>query len=141
MRRYILDTNILMYILNDTGEMSSEVETIVGDFGNRLFMCAASVRELVANWRKYSYMQKRWKTPQLMFEYLYENYFIDVLYPQREHYRTFINLEWNLAEDHRDTTDLILIAHAITEQLPLISSDRKFPFYRNQGLDLIYNKK
>ena len=25
--------------------------------------------------------------------------------------------------------------------MPLISSDRKFPFYRSQGLDLIYNGK
>ena len=141
MQRYLLDTNILMYILNDTGEMTPEVENIVGDFGNRLFMSAASVRELVANWRKYSYMQKQWKTPDLMFEFLYNNYFIDVLYPQREHYRTFIGLVWNLAEDHRDTTDLLIIAHAITEHLILISSDRKFPFYQNQGLQLIYNKK
>lgn len=139
--RYLLDTNILMFILNDTGEMSSEVEAIVTDFGNRLFMCAPSIRELVANWNKYPYMRRNWKTPQLMFDYLYERYYIDILYPQREHYRTFINLEWNTAEDHRDTTDLLIIAHAITENLVLISSDRKFPFYQSQGLHLIYNKK
>ena len=30
---------------------------------------------------------------------------------------------------------------AITEHLPLISSDTRFEFYRNQGLDLIFNKK
>ena len=30
-----------------------------------------------------------------------------------------------------------IIAHAITERLPLLSSDDKFPFYREQGLDLI----
>ena len=141
MQRYLLDTNILMYILNDTGEMTSEVESLVRDFGNRLFMCAESIRELVANWQKYPYMRKQWRTPELMFEYLYNTYFIEILYPHREHYQTFINLEWNIAEDHRDTTDLLIIAHAITEKLPLISSDRKFPFYIAQGLDLIYNKK
>ena len=86
-------------------------------------------------------MRKQWRTPELMFEYLYNTYFIEILYPHREHYQTFINLEWNIAEDHRDTTDLLIIAHAITEKLPLISSDRKFPFYIAQGLDLIYNKK
>lgn len=139
--RYLLDTNILMYILNDTGEMTSEVEAIVCDFGNRLFMCAGSIRELVANWRKYPYMQKQWRTPDLMFEYLYDTYYIDILYPNRLHYQTFVNLTWNEAENHRDTTDLLIIAHAITEKLTLISSDRKFPFYREQGLELIYNKK
>ena len=35
------------------------------------------------------------------------------------------------------TSDHIIISHAITERLPLISSDLKFPFYRKQGLDLI----
>jgi hypothetical protein len=29
----------------------------------------------------------------------------------------------------------------LTEHLPLISSDTRFPFYRKQGLDLIFNKK
>ena len=34
-----------------------------------------------------------------------------------------------------------IIAHAITEHLPLISSDTRFSFYRSQGLDLIFNEK
>lgn len=124
MQRFLLDTNILMYILNDTGEMS-----------------AASVRELLSNWHKYSYMQKRWKSPQLMLDYLYNTYYIDILYPNREHYMTLLGLRWNETEDHRDTTDLLIIAHAITERMTLIYSDRKFPFYREQGLELIYNQK
>ena len=70
--RYILDTCIMLYILNETGEMSNDVEAIV---------------------------------------------------------------------DYRDTTDILIIAHAITEGMTLISSDRKFKFYTNQGLDFIYNKK
>ena len=37
--------------------------------------------------------------------------------------------------------DTNIIAHAITERLPLISSDTRFEFYRNQGLDLIFNEK
>lgn len=40
-----------------------------------------------------------------------------------------------------DPSDLIIIAHAITEGLTLVSSDRKFHFYRAQELDFIYNKR
>jgi len=29
----------------------------------------------------------------------------------------------------------------MTERMPLISSDRRFEFYRGQGLDLIFNRK
>jgi len=88
--RLLLDTNIVMYLINDTNEMTADVEMMVTDFGNTLFICSATIRELVANWNKYEYMQKRWKSPA---------------------------------------------------EMTLISSDRKFPFYRKQGLQLIYNKK
>ena len=51
--RYLLDTCIMLYMLNKTGEMSDDVEAIVSDYGNRLYICAASVRELVAAWHKH----------------------------------------------------------------------------------------
>lgn len=35
----------------------------------------------------------------------------------------------------------VIIAHAITNRIPLISDDNKFGFYRDQGLELIENKK
>ena len=46
-----------------------------------------------------------------------------------------------LAAKHTDTSDHLIIAHAITEHLPLISSDGKFDFYCKQGLNFIFNKK
>ncbi len=139
--RYLLDTCIMLYMLNDSGEMSTDVEAVVNDYGNSLYMCAASIRELVAAWYKYDAMQKDWKTPDDMLQELYDQWGVQVLYPQREHYQTFIELRWNLAENHRDTTDHLIIAHAITERMTLISSDTKFDFYCNQGLDYFYNKK
>ena len=139
--RYLLDTCIMLYMLNDSGEMSTDVEAVVNDYGNSLYMCAARIRELVAAWYKYDAMQKDWKTPDDMLQELYDQWGVQVLYPQREHYQTFIELRWNLAENHRDTTDHLIIAHAITERMTLISSDTKFDFYCNQGLDYFYNKK
>lgn len=139
--RYLLDTCIMLYMLNETGEMSNDVEAIVSDYGNKLYMCAASVRELVAAWHKYKHMQNKWNTPADMIDLLRDQYGIETLYPQREHYKTFVGLRWNLVADHRDTTDHLIIAHAITEKLTLISSDTKFDFYCNQGLDYLYNKK
>ena len=49
---------------------------------------------------------------------------------------TYSRLRINEADDHRDPSDHI-ISHAITERMTLMSSDTKFPFYRNQGLELI----
>ena len=44
----------------------------------------------------------------------------------------------NLGTGARDLiSDHIIIAHAITERMVLMSSDHNFPFYRNQGLEFI----
>lgn len=137
--RYLLDTNIMLFLLNDTGDIGNDVEAVIADYGNSLSMCAASLRELVAAWHKYPRMQKKWKSSEEMLCFLREQYGIEVQYPQREHYAQFMKMEWNEVEDHRDTTDLLIIAHAITERMTLISSDRKFPYYRRQGLTLLYN--
>jgi len=61
-----------------------------------------------------------------------------VKYVSKEHLRTFTKLD--LVEDHNDPSDRLIIAQAITEKIPLISSDKKFPKYRKQGLDLIFNR-
>lgn len=59
--RFLLDTCIMLYMLKDSGEMSNDVEAVVKDYGNQLYMCSASIRELVASWHKYEDMQKEWK--------------------------------------------------------------------------------
>jgi len=47
--------------------------------------------------------------------------------------RSFSTRRWKTCEE--------FISQAITLGMPLISSDTRFPFYRKQGLQLIFNKK
>ena len=56
-----------------------------------------------------------------------------------EHMLTYARLTINEAQGHYDPSDHLIIAHAITERMPLVSSDHKFDFYINQGLDYICN--
>lgn len=139
--KYLLDTNVMIDLLTDEMEVSHDVKAIIGDYYNLLQMCAASIRELVAKWYKSPLFQKRWKTPEIMINFLIEEFGIAVSYPKKEHYKTFVNMEWNWAEKHTDTTDILIVAHAITEKTPLISSDGKLDFYKKQGLNLIFNKR
>jgi PIN domain nuclease of toxin-antitoxin system len=62
-----------------------------------------------------------------------------VKYIKKEHLLTFADLE--PAKDHGDPFDRMIVAHAITEKIPLISSDRKMQSYKKQGLDFIFNEK
>ena len=70
-----------------------------------------------------------------------EDYYISILPLKEEHMRTYANLRINTAQDHNDPSDHVIIAHAITNRIPLISDDSKFEFYCKQGLELIENKK
>ena len=45
------------------------------------------------------------------------------------------------AEDHKDPNDHMIIAQAVSDKIPVISSDQKFKFYENQGLQFVFNKR
>jgi PIN domain nuclease of toxin-antitoxin system len=52
----------------------------------------------------------------------------------------YARLNINETQEHNDPSDHIIISHAITNRMALISADTRFPWYRNQGLELIENK-
>lgn len=76
-----------------------------------------------------------------MIDAIKNEFFIEILPLREEHMKTYSELVLNVEQDHKDPSDHIIIAHAITEGLPLISDDRKFKFYQKQGLDFILNEK
>lgn len=47
----------------------------------------------------------------------------------------------HLYEDHRDPNDRLIIAQAISDRIPLVSSDRKFDRYEKFGLEFIFNER
>lgn len=54
---------------------------------------------------------------------------------------TYADLRPNEQEDHKDPSDHVIISHAMSERMPLISSDRKFVYYLPQGLNLVFNER
>lgn len=44
-------------------------------------------------------------------------------------------------DGHKDPSDNVIISHAITNRMILVSSDTNFPYYVDYGLDLLYNEK
>jgi PIN domain nuclease of toxin-antitoxin system len=62
-----------------------------------------------------------------------------LVYYNQHHLTNYVRLE--LAPDHKDLTDHAIIAQAISDKIPLISSDYKFKNYVSQGLHFVYNKR
>ena len=139
--RYLLDTNIFIYLASDPDCLSDDVVSIIEDYDNTFYMSAESMRELVIGYRKKSFSTKRWHSAEEMLRSITNDFNIWILPLKEEHMYTLSKLTINEVENHNDPSDHVIISQAITEHLPLISSARKFKFYTNQGLDLIYNKK
>ena len=138
--RYLIDTNIFVYAAIEPDRLSRDVAAILSDYDNTIYLSIESVRELIIAYRNKKLSAKTWKSEADIINSIKNEYFIQILPVHEEHMQTYASLRLNEAMDHRDPSDHIIIAHAITEKLPLISSDHKFKFYRNQGLQLIMNE-
>ena len=139
--RVFLDTNIFVYMATAPDYLSRDALAILYDTDTVLCMSAESVRELIVAYRNKGLCSKRWKTAEEMVAAIEDEFYIQILPLKKEHMTTYARMEINEAQGHKDPSDHVIIAHAITEHLPLISSDTRFPFYRSQGLDLIFNEK
>lgn len=136
-----MDTCIFIHLATDRSLLSRDVIALLEDYDNTLCVSAETIRELVIQFNKGKLVSKFWKTPDSMIDSIKNDYFIDILPIREEHLRHYAKLRINMAQDHNDPSDHVIIAHAITEKMPLISDDGKFEYYRCQGLDFIFNKK
>ena len=139
--RYLIDTNIFVYMASDPEYLSRDVDAIIQEPDTLLYMSSESVRELIVGYRNKGLCSKRWKSVEEMVNAIEDDFYIKILPLKKEHMQTYAKLEINETQGHKDPSDHVIISHAITEHLPLISSDTRFEFYRSQGLDLIFNQK
>ena len=139
--RYLLDTNIFVYLASDKAYLCNDVATILSDYDSVLYMSAESVKELIVAFRTKKLLSKQWKSERDMLTAIEEEFYIKILPVTMSHMETYADMQLNENEGHKDPSDHVIIAQAITENIPLISSDTRFPFYQRQGLELIFNTK
>lgn len=139
--RYLIDTNIFVFFVADPDRLSRDVRMLLEDYDSQLYISTESVKELVVGFNNKGLFSKRWKTAEEMVNAIENEYYITILPVRKEHIMTYARMTLNDAQGHKDPSDHVIIAHAITEALPLISSDTRFPFYRSQGLGLIVNER
>jgi len=137
--RYLLDTNILIRLANEPNAVSKDVWNMIEDTDNLIYVSAVSIQEIFMLMRNNKLEDNRWQRPVNVFDYIEKKLYFSVKYVQKEHLLTFANII--PAPGHNDPFDHMIIAQAIAEQIPLISSDTKFHHYRNQKLEFIFNDK
>ena len=112
---------------------------ILSDYDNQLYVNTETVKELIVAYRRKGVGRKLWKREEDIIDTIKNDLNIQILPIKEEHIRTYSRLQINEAQGHYDPSDHLIIAHAITEKMPLVSSDHKFDFYIRQGLSYISN--
>ncbi|MDR1880035.1 MAG: PIN domain-containing protein [Tannerellaceae bacterium] len=137
--RYYLDTNILIFILlNEDKNIDRHVWRILKDYSNVFYVSAVVVRELIHAYKAGDIKDAFHKTIKDLLASI-EASGIEIKPLNKYHLYTYAELE--AVPNHKDPNDHIIIAQAISDKIPIISSDHKFKLYTSQGLDFIFNKR
>ncbi len=140
--RYYLDTNILIYMLTrNSDELSKEVFEILTDYSNTYITSTVCVHELIHLFQIGKIPLKRNGERVVIndFSKWLKEMGIGIVPVSVKHLEELAALP--LMDDHRDPNDRLIIAQAISDRIPLVSSDHKFERYVKYGLDFIFNKR
>ena len=136
--QYYLDTNILIFALFDQDSLTSQVSRIVFDPSDGLLASSLVVNELIHLYKTKKLGRRECKSTQEVFERI-DELGIQIIPLNRKHLETCANLY--IVKDHNDPIDHAIIAQAICDRKPLISSDQKFSDYESQKLNFVFNKR
>ena len=123
--KIILDTQILIWSLEDNVNLKLHIKSILEDVNNTILVSAISLMEM-------SIKLKLGKLPKFIItiEEITEQFQVDdfeLLSIQPKHIFEYQSIPFY--DDHRDPFDRFLLATALSEQIPIISADDKFPRY------------
>ena len=74
--RYLIDTNIFVYLSTDTEYLSKDVAAIIQEPNTLLYMSTESVRELIVGYRNKGLCSKRWKSAETMVAAIEKEFYI-----------------------------------------------------------------
>lgn len=135
--RLLLDTCVIIDWLTDSDPFERNVWDILNDPCTKLYVSAETARELIVSFNNKRLLSKYWASAEEMLLAMKEEAMVDILPITERTMFTYARLQLNEIQEHYDPSDHVIIAHAITERLTLLSSDHKFAFYRSQGLSLL----
>jgi PIN domain nuclease of toxin-antitoxin system len=137
--RYYLDTNILIFILSENqDDINAKVSNILFDYANIFYTSSIAAQELILLYRLEKIKPLKCKSEEDILNKM-EKAGIEIVFFNEHHFSKYIKL--SIFDDHKDMNDHAIIAQAISDKIPLISSDREFKNYISQGLEFVFNKR
>ena len=137
--RYYLDANMLIFLLSKQfSEIDSVIRDTCEDYSNTLLSSSIAVQELLFLYRIGKLRYKKYKSEKEILNELKE-IGVETVYFNQHHFSTYTSLL--IVDGHKDMNDHAIIAQAISDKIPVISSDGKFNEYAKQGLNFVFNKR
>ena len=121
--KLLLDTHTLLWFVLDDARLSSKARALMDDLGNEILISPASYWEIAIKISLGKYRLEG-DFEQFMEEQIARNQ-LTILPISTKHASVTASLPFH----HRDPFDRLLIAQAITEQVPLLSADKAFDAY------------
>jgi PIN domain nuclease of toxin-antitoxin system len=136
MERFLIDTNILVQIVTEH-DFTEDVRYMLQYSSTQIYVCSASVQELINLLQCEDVKLQKQKIVTIfnVFEFIENTLGFIIKYIDKGHLKQLCKM--GIIGKHTDPFDRVIIAQAISEKMPLISSDKQFPKYRKMGLDFI----
>lgn len=136
--RYYLDTNIIYFLLFNPQEISSDILDVLGDYETITYTSSECIKEFLHLFETDNLSTKKIKANNVI-DVIKDDLGITIVPFTEKHLRKLAELPYY--EKHKDPNDRIIIAQAISDKIPIISSDNKFHNYVQDGLKFMYNKR
>ena len=136
--RFLIDTNVLISLLFKT--VDKNTDALIGDYSNQVYISSVAVMEFInlLQFERIALSKKKHFDVRNVFDFVENTLGIAIKYIDKGHLRTLTQLP--TFPTHKDPNDRLMIAQAIAEGLTMISSDTKFHYYVDFGLDFIKAK-
>lgn len=127
---YLIDTHILIWYLENDKHLNSNYAEIINDKKHQPFVSSISLWEIAI---KMSLGKLKISVPFSELEsFLFNHGFILQNFDFED-----LNTLTKLPFHHGDPFDRLIISQAISKNVPIITNDGKFDFYKNEGLKLL----
>ena len=136
MSRYILDTHVLLWFLQKKNNLPKYISEDIGYYQDRYCISSLTLIE-IDNLKKLGKIDFKDSHYEIIKQL--QLFSIDILYGCLHDLEALSKLEMKIIDGkpHGDYMDRMIIATAIANNCICISADSKFPFYENDGLQLL----
>ena len=118
--RYLLDTQIFLWWLNNDKKLKASVKKIIADPNNLVYL------SVVSGWEMSIKVHTKKLSLKNSFQKIFKNLQFDLLNVSLEHILRLHKLPFH----HKDPFDRMLVAQSKVENLRLITSDKKILKYK-----------